>query len=91
MWKAVTKYQSTFVLANFQTGPYKPTSITKDFRHFEVDSFERTAFYVTLSTPNMRYTKLDESVLSVGDSVYDLSDLRILSGSGIKGKLAHKM
>jgi hypothetical protein len=78
-------------LANFETGPYKLTSITEDFRQVEVDSFERIAFYVTLSSPNMRYTKLDEAVLSVGDSVYDLSDVRILAGSGIKGKCCDRI
>ena len=49
-------------------------------------SFERAAFYITLSTPNMRYTKLEDSQVSVGDTAYDLPDVRVLAGLGIKSK-----
>lgn len=52
----------------------------------ELNAFERASFYVALSTPNIRYTKLNETAVSVGDVLNDLPDLRVLVGSGITGK-----
>lgn len=53
----------------------------------KLSSFERAAFYITLSTPNMRYTIANEEMVNVGDIVDDLPDIRVLAGSGIGGKI----
>lgn len=66
-------------------GPYKPTAITQGFQEVKLQSYERAAIYVTLSTPNIRYTKVDDGNINVGDIIYDLADLSVLAGSGIKG------
>ena len=67
-------------------GPYKPTSITHGFQEVKLNSFERAAIYITLTTPALRYTTLEEGKVHVNDVIYDLSDLRILAGSGIKSE-----
>ena len=52
----------------------------------KLNSFERAAIYVTLTTPAMRYTELEKGKVYVNDIIYDLSDLRILAGSGINSE-----
>jgi hypothetical protein len=65
-----------------QVGPYKSTPIDPSlFQPVKLSSFERAAFYITLSTPNIRYTKVDEGLANVGDIVNDLPDIRIVAGS----------
>ena len=67
------------------SGSLRPTSINQGFEEFKLNIFETTAIYITLSTPNLRYTKLDE--VSAGIIVYDLPDISIFTGSGIKGEI----
>eukprot|EP00804_Cyclotella_cryptica_P022681 CCRYP_012488-RA/>CCRYP_012488-RA protein AED:0.03 eAED:0.03 QI:1589/1/1/1/1/1/9/60/937 len=67
-------------------GPYKATPIGPSlFQSVKLSSFERVAFYITLLTPNMRYTKVNEGEANLGDIVNDLPDIRVLAGSGIGG------
>ncbi len=70
-----------------QLGPYKPTPIDPSlFQPVKLSSFERASFYITLSTPNMRYSKVNQGITNVGDIVSDLPDIRVLAGSGIGGE-----
>ena len=69
------------------SGSLRPTSITQGFEEFKLNIFERTAIYITLSTPNLRYTKLNDDEVSAGIIVYDLPDISIFTGSGIKGEI----
>lgn len=67
-------------------GSLRPTSITHGFQEFNLHTYERIAIYITLSTPNLRYTKPNDDKVSAGDIVYDLPDISIFAGSGVKGE-----
>ena len=53
----------------------------KSFRSQTIDAAETVALYVTLSSPNLRYSKADLGVTAGGDN----DDLYIYPGSGVGG------
>lgn len=70
-------------------GSYKATPIDPSlFQPVKLSSYERVAFYITLATPNMRYTKVNEGKAKVGDIANDLPDIRVLVGSGVVGEIS---
>jgi len=86
--RLITIISDCLTLILCQIGPYKSTPIDPSlFQPVKLSSFERASFYITLSTPNMRYTKVNEGVADVGDIVNDLPDIRVLAGSGIGGEI----
>lgn len=68
-------------------GPFKRTAIDESVvKEVSADAFERISFYMTLTTPKMRYTKPSETdTIVVGDVSDALPDVTIMVGSGIGG------
>jgi hypothetical protein len=66
-------------------GPYKRTPIDLSaFNAILVDSFERISLYVTLITsPKMRYTKIEDTRAVVGDIDSSSEDMDITVGTGV--------